>query len=163
MLQPIKTIGAVLCLVFALSFAAPNAHADSYTATFTCTGTCVSLPTAPDVIFPSPGFFLTATWNSIPFFFVLDDLKANPNDTFSWQGESSPDSVIFQIADISSGISLSLFSVCFSCDSFTDSGALAFSPVATATPEPGSLALMLSGVGLAFAMRKRSSGLQRAS
>jgi hypothetical protein len=32
-----------------------------------------------------------------------------------------------------------------------------------ATPEPSSLALMLSGVGLVFAMRKRSSGLQLAS
>jgi hypothetical protein len=31
------------------------------------------------------------------------------------------------------------------------------------TPEPSSLALMLSGVGLVFAMRKRLSGLQQAS
>jgi hypothetical protein len=35
--------------------------------------------------------------------------------------------------------------------------------VATATPEPSSLALMLAGVGLVFAMRKRYSGLQQAS
>jgi len=31
------------------------------------------------------------------------------------------------------------------------------------TPEPSSLAFMLSGVGLVFAMRKRLSGLQQAS
>ena len=35
--------------------------------------------------------------------------------------------------------------------------------VATATPEPSSLALMLVGVGLVFAMRKRYSGPQQAS
>jgi hypothetical protein len=40
-------------------------------------------------------------------------------------------------------------------------GVLTFTPVATL--EPSSLALMLSGVGLVFAMRKRSSGLQQAS
>ena len=36
-------------------------------------------------------------------------------------------------------------------------------PAAVATPEPSSLALMLSGVGLVFAVRKRFSGLQLAS
>jgi PEP-CTERM motif-containing protein len=35
--------------------------------------------------------------------------------------------------------------------------------VAVATPEPSSLALMLAGVGLVFAMRKRYSGLQQVS
>jgi hypothetical protein len=34
---------------------------------------------------------------------------------------------------------------------------------AVATPEPGSLVFMLSGVGLVFAMRKRFSDLQQAS
>ena len=32
-----KTVGAVLCLVFALCFAAPNAHADTFTYTYTGT------------------------------------------------------------------------------------------------------------------------------
>jgi hypothetical protein len=44
-----------------------------------------------------------------------------------------------------------------------DSGFGSYSISAVATPEPSSLALMLSGVGLVFAMRKRSSGLQQAS
>ena len=51
-----KTLGAVVCLVFALGFAAPYAQADSFTPVFNttgCVGTCL-LPTALDVTFPSP-------------------------------------------------------------------------------------------------------------
>jgi hypothetical protein len=41
---------------------------------------------------------------------------------------------------------------------------LTFTAVPTATPEPSSVALILAGVGLVFAMRKRwASGLQLAS
>ena len=43
-----------------------------------------------------------------------------------------------------------------------DNGDLTFSGPQS-TPEPGSLALMLLGLGLVFAMRKRFSGLQLAS
>ena len=54
--SPFKTVGAVVCLVFALGFAAPNAQADTFTLvsnTDVCGGACL-LPTAPDVTFPSP-------------------------------------------------------------------------------------------------------------
>ena len=35
MLSSFKTLGAAVCLVFALCFAAPNAHADTFTYTYT--------------------------------------------------------------------------------------------------------------------------------
>ena len=46
-----------------------------------------------------------------------------------------------------------------------DKKGISDSPIdgAVATPEPSSLAIMLAGVGLVFAMRKRYSGLQQAS
>jgi hypothetical protein len=57
MSKSLKTLGAVVGLVFALSFAAQNAHADTFTPVFNTTG-CLGgpclLPTAPDVTFPSP-------------------------------------------------------------------------------------------------------------
>jgi hypothetical protein len=47
--------------------------------------------------------------------------------------------------------------------SYTDTGGSTMVVTAVATPEPSSLAFMLAGVGLVFAMRKRFSGLQLAS
>jgi hypothetical protein len=56
-----------------------------------------------------------------------------------------------------------------SAGTFTDPTVFAFgsffvvTEVIPGAPEPSSLALMLAEVGLVFAMRKRSSGLQQAS
>jgi hypothetical protein len=157
-----KTVGAVLCLIFALCFAAPNAHADSYTATFTCTGTCVApLPTAPDVSFPTADLAVTVTWNSELFSLLISN-SPKPNDFFIWIADESPGNNSFEIEDDFSGKLSIQFLSCPSCTAaFADVGRVTFSPVAT--PEPGSLALILSGVGLLFAMRKRSSPLQHAS
>jgi hypothetical protein len=153
---------AVLCLVFALFFAAPNAYADSFTPIFTCTGTCVAqlLPTAPDVTFP---FTIAVTWDS-NLIFPLDlfSISSNPNDGFLWEGDVKPGVLTFKITNQTSAAAISQSLSCPSCTTtFTDMGVLTFSPVAT--PEPSSLALMLSGVGLVFAMRKRLAGLQLAS
>ena len=164
-----KPIGAVLCLVFAVCFAAPNAHGDSFTPIFTCTGTCLApLPTAPDITFPASS--ITVTWDSnvfpltwTPNFFPFLE---NPNNIFSWEGNVGdvfPGDIVFRINDVSMNLTVARAVDCgSSCTTtFTDKGVLTFTPVAT--PEPSSVALMLAGVGLVFAMRKRSSGLQQAS
>lgn len=88
-----------------------------------------------------------------------------PGDTYSWEAIArfSPRPIgnvlIFNLTDDGGGF--------FECGGFSDSGfALSCGNLtftAVATPEPSSLALMLSGVGLVFAMRKRLPGLQPAS
>jgi hypothetical protein len=156
-----KTLGVVLCLAFALCFAAPNAHADSFTPVFNtvgCTGTC-HLPTAPDVTFPAPTT-MKVTFDGRNW---VEAILAGqlPGDSYTWFAHASGADLTFALVE-SPATSCSGFSI---VDLFSLScGQLTFAPVATATPEPSSLALMLSGVGLVFAMRKRwTAGLQRAS
>ena len=163
-----KPIGAVLCLVFALCFAAPNAHGDSFTPIFTCTGTCLApLPTAPDVTLS--GSSITVTWDSNVFALTFSELPIldDPTfDTFSWEGDVGsvfPGDIVFRINDVTKNLTVAAAFACGSCTpAFTDMGVLTFTPVAT--PEPSSVALLLAGVGVVFAMRKRwTSGLQLAS
>src|SRR5258707_1117910 len=142
-----KAIDAVLCLIFALSFAAPNAHADSYSATFTVSGFLVTAPTALDVTFPSPT--LDITWLGLAFTVTLPSSSLF-TDSYFWGNSKTCflDVCSTQIEIInlthpslasSNGQSVPRsFSVA--------SGSLTFTSVAT--PEPSSLALMLSGVGL---------------
>jgi hypothetical protein len=160
-----KPIVAVLCLVFALSFAAPNAQADSFTVTFTCTGTCVSLPTAPDVtVLIPPINEVDVTWQFHIFVLQLATIpNVQPSDVFTWEGDGVDGSASFFIFDETRGVGTGIIDqLCAACTmDVKDVGGLTFTPVAT--PEPSSVALMLAGVGLVFAMRKRSSGLQQAS
>jgi hypothetical protein len=89
-----------------------------------------------------------------------------PGDTYSWGAFAHlnpfpiPNTLTFQLTDDGGGG--------FTCGGLTGSdfalscGTLTFTAVAT--PEPSSLALMLSTVGLVFAMRKRvGQGLSQAS
>jgi hypothetical protein len=171
----IKTLGAVLCLVFALSFAAPNAHADGFTPLFTdfgCTGPC-PLPTAPNVEFPSPTT-MTVTFFGFGEVVVTIPSGDSPSHFYSWEWEvSGPPGSVFQsflLRDVSTGGGTCQENghapgCMFTCRGDPDQlgcGALTFEPGTAATPEPGSLALMLSGVGLVFAMRKRK-GLSQAN
>ena len=164
MSKSLKTLGAVVGLVFALSFAAQNAHADTFTPVFNATG-CLGgpclLPTAPDVTFPSPTT-MTVT------LFGLSDLVIIPSgflpgDTYTWIANrltvhSTPPFLIFDYGDLTNGN----LSEPLTCQSTQDRtcGQFTFAPVGTVTPEPTSLALILSGVGLVFAMRKRSFALR---
>ena len=167
MLSLFKRSAAVLSLVFALSFAAPNAQADSFTPVFN-TSNCFNpfgpcpLPTAPDVTFPSPTT-IDVTFAGLSQVVAIPSGDA-PGDTYSWIAFAFPATqfISFTLVDTTNGEG---FYVCggSSGESINSCGQLTFTPVATATPESSSLALILSGVGLVFAMRKRSSGLQRAS
>jgi hypothetical protein len=96
-------------------------------------------------------------------FSICGDL---PGDTYSWGAIAhfnpfpAPNELHFQLTDDGGGN--------FTCggligsDVASSCGNLTFTAVAT--PEPSSLALMLSTVGLVFAMRKRvGQGLSQAS
>jgi PEP-CTERM motif-containing protein len=164
-----KLLWIVLAAII-VGIGASNAHANTlYTPTFTCTqvGGCTSVPTAPDVSFPSPtiinetwdGFFNFGGGNILPS-------PSSPTDTFTWtnsvttcvgcglNGETI-EIAGFSVVDATINVN-SLDAI----DGVTgplvsDSGTLTFTPVATATPEPSSVALMLAGVGLVFVMRRR--------
>jgi len=164
MSKSLKTLGAVVGLVFALSFAAQNAHGDTFTPVFNTTG-CLGgpclLPTAPDVTFPSPTTMTVTLFGLSESVIIPSGFP--PGDTYTWIAtrltiKSTPPFLIFEYGDLTNGNA----SRPFTCESSADCscGQLTFVPVATATPEPASLALILSGVGLAFAMRKRSFGLR---
>ncbi len=146
---------AVLAVLF-VAIGAPNAHADTFPATFTCTGTCVSVPTAPDVSFPSPTT-LTENWNTFTFAVGLLSGSA-PSDAYIWQNQLAPVptipgtlSVSFLIFDTTRGSTSGAgFFVASALSPQLDSGVLSF-----AVPEPSSVALMLAGIGFLRVMRKR--------
>jgi hypothetical protein len=146
-----KTIGAVFCLVFALGFAAPNAHADSFTYTYTNALFGFSWTTGLTAASTS-GFTTGCVITSV----VLDGGGVGGTRTNVSGCGSSP--------DITSADTFALTD--YSTPGTHVSTVVRFDTLvvtAVATPEPSSLALMVSGVGLVFALRKRSSGLQRAS
>jgi hypothetical protein len=158
-----KALGAVLCLVFALCLAAPSAHADSFTYTYTDTFLGLSLTTAAisAVTMQTTVADLTATSTSgitagCGITSVGLDFGGLGSTFIKFSGCSlfnafNPDA--FALSDYSTPGTY--VSPLISSDTLV--------VTAVATPEPSSLAFMLSGVGLVFAMRKRLSGLQLAS
>jgi PEP-CTERM motif len=153
-----KSLWIVPVLTLIAAIGAPTAHASMYTPTFTCTGTCVSVPTAPDVSFPSPTS-ITVTWDSAVFVVSLASPDL-PTDTYGWHGNNINYPVI-DIADATTGTSAIAIGT-GPAGSADEIGGLSFT--ALSTPEPSSFALMLAGVGLLFVMRKRlATSVQQAS
>ena len=147
-----KSLWIILLLMFVTSVA-PNAHADSYTPTFTCTGPCVSVPTAPDVSFPSPTT-ITETWDTYVAAISLPSQDTYSDDYVWTNTSSSLNGQELIIMDNTNGIeAIGFLSIPTISVPIEDIGTLSFAPVAT--PEPSSIALMLTGVGLVFVMRKR--------
>jgi hypothetical protein len=163
-----KTVGAVLCLVFALCFAAPNAVADEFVYTYTVTPPILAatFTTNPMAVVTTETSILAgdlASFSLTGSFYQLDILVSLVLDY---------NSIGYQRINISGNNSIGIiFSDNFALSDYSTPGTytirsstLTVTDVTTvATPEPSSLALMLAGVGLVFAMRKRSSGLQQAS
>jgi PEP-CTERM motif-containing protein len=187
-----KTVGAVVCLVFALCFAAPNAHADTFTP-FTVSGVATNVTqgslgscahdqecafsgtmtidvtsgaaTLIDLTFPGLTDFtnINNQLSGANLYFIVATSPATALNLLGFNIVTSP--TIGSLADFTNGTIVggnvrigpppSPYLYLISSGTIT--------PAAVATPEPSSLALMLSGVGLVFAMRKRSSGLQLAS
>jgi hypothetical protein len=167
-----KSLWIILTVLFAV-IAAPAAYADLYTPTFTCTvglGVCTSVPTAPDVSFPSPS--IQETWDSVTYTISLPSSDA-PSDSFVWTNNFvafAQAELLFSmdILDVTNGndssFTTTLFETPPSPRDTADSGSLTF--VSVATPEPGTAGLMLLGIGIGIAvvMQKRfTKGLQQVS
>lgn len=158
-----KTLGAVVCLVFALSFAAPNAAADEFVYTYT-------------VIEPA-GFGATFTTNPIAAVTAPTAILAADLASFSLTGSAYQGSTLVSLLLNNGGAggqviildnNVAILNDAYALSDYSTPGTHTggFSTLTvtsvTATPEPSSVALMLSGVGLVFAMRKRK-GLSQAS
>jgi hypothetical protein len=156
-----KSWWIMLAVFAAAAVSAPNARADSFAATFTCNGTCLSTPTAPDVTFPSPAE-IDVTWDGAIFDISLLGTGDLATDTYQFTAaqelqSSGTEVMVFNILDETTGIvsGATPLPILHTKTFDSDAGSLTFTAVPT--PEPGSLALMLLGVGLVFVMRRQNS------
>jgi hypothetical protein len=169
-----KLLWIVLVVLF-VAIGAPKASADTYEVTFTCRSSlpnCTYLPpTSPNVVLLSPnlsGFVMS--WRGVTVPLAFPPVSDPPsNDAYTWdisvntRGDLSGTFVTASICNdsIPSCISSGNYTDPYGDPigtSFTDGGPVVFSLVAT--PEPGSIVLMLTGVGLLglmMVMRKRHS------
>jgi hypothetical protein len=108
--------GTVISNVTNVLVACMPAAATTYTPVFTCAGACASLPTAPNVSFPSS---ISVTWDGVLFSLYLASPDA-ASDTYTWSactapacelfpGPTFPDLSSFQINDLSNGSNTQLF------------------------------------------------------
>ena len=155
-----KTLWIILAVLI-VAIGAPSAHADSiYVGTFTCDSPCASVPTSPEVTFPSapgPTAPFSVTWDSIVFSNFQLPSGDLPTDTYTWGATTSfvgYGGPIFLINDASNSSDIVVYSSGGLGDFADGGGTLSFAPL-TATPEPSSVALILAGVGFLLVTRKR--------
>ena len=151
-----KPIVAVLCLVFALFFAAPNAYADSFLYSyqngfedFSWTTAAIPAVTMQTTVPAADLIAASGPLGRVTTSVILDLGGIGGTATFftgcSHVAIESPDEG-FTLADYSTPGFYTVFDA-------------SLRVTAAPTPEPSSLALMLAGVGLVFAMRRRWIGL----
>jgi len=162
-----KGFGAVLCVVFALCFAAPTAKADTlfvYTVEFFDSIAGFSFTTVPvpltdlGLALPTSDLSASSLTGSAFAGCVLSSATLNASNIGA-TGLSFTGCGMNTIV-IGDGFTLAQYSTPGKYVGAVDT----MTVTAVQTPEPSSLALMLAGAGLVFAMRKRwRSGLQQAS
>jgi hypothetical protein len=156
----------ILAVGFILAIGVSSARADtSSTPSFVCTGSCDSIPTAVDVSFPSP--IIQETWGNITDFIGLAAGDA-ATDTYTWSNSLMPGlggpevaDYIMSITDVTTGDNGSALGTIGIGDiffnGFQDNGTLNFSTSSggtTPTPEPGTVGLLLAGIGALLVTRK---------
>lgn len=141
-----KTMWMILTLLLG-AIVAPCARAD--TVTFTCLDLCLAAaPTAPDVTFPSPSLVITFDSQTLDLTLPSGDIDTDAytwftsNNFFFIFDETTPGAP-GEVVDNSEFVE-------------DEGGSVVFTPSATVpTPEPGTVTLMLVGIGLVLVMRKR--------
>ena len=136
----------IILAVMVVAIAAPNAHADSTpTGTYTveCIGPCASDPT---VTFSFTAIDFTVFGNTVDF----TGFSLEPGDEFGW----NIDNGLLSLTDVTNG-TLIVLPVTLAFPASNEAGLFLPATATAPTPEPSSIALMLLGVGLVFAMRKR--------
>jgi hypothetical protein len=164
-----KSLWIILAALF-VAIGAPTASADAmHQATFTCyPEPCVSVPTAPDITFPSQTLDITLLG---AFFSVTLNSSDLPDDNYVWNlqfkdstGHGGPAIPEIAISDVTNGTAgdVGQTSDPLIGSSTNEEGCLTFTstcrlptPPPVSTPEPGTPSLMLVGFGLVLVMRKR--------
>jgi hypothetical protein len=153
-----KTLGAAVCLVFALCFAAPAAHADSVVYAINFIGGFITFVgpgpnqfdySTTQTQFTSPSSFDVNFEGSTVLMVLMPGELVNPTDSFFW----------FQLgADISVRDTITANTPYEGTLPFVDPQNRAGPAYFTAqTPEPSTGAPMLLGLGLVLLLRKRNS------
>ena len=143
-----KTMWMILTLLLG-AIVAPCARADSVT--FTCSEFCLAaVPTAPDVTFPSAALVITFDSQILDLTLPIYDVDT---DAYLWFTSNN----FFIISDTDQTLHFDLgASVADNSEDVEDEGGtLVFTPATVSTPEPGTVTLMLVGIGLVSVMRKR--------
>jgi PEP-CTERM motif len=155
-----KAYWIILAVLF-LAIRVPNLNAQVYDVSFTCTAASCVAPTAPPVSFPSPTIDVTYPGLGTPFDLSLSLVPGwMPSDSYTWferETGGPPYNYTFTLEDTTQASEIFLGQAGFASPqpAADDQGSVRFTVV---TPEPSSLVLMLSGVGLLglmMAMRKR--------
>lgn len=150
-----KTMWMILALLLG-AVVAPCVRADSVTFTCYTLGVCVvAPPTAPDVTFSSSGTTLDITWYSQTFDVTLPG-DWSDTDSMYWGASNSEfiigdNNHVFDLEPYVYPINTTLPSGA----GISEGGPLTFTSGSVPTPEPGTSALMLLGIGLVLVMRKR--------
>jgi hypothetical protein len=159
-----KPLRMIILAVLLVAVGAPRSLADTFTPTFLCPSPddCFSVPTAPNVTFPGP-ITMEVTWADTLFDFTLP--FPEPAERYGWEGVTpgGPAQMGFASFTIFSGLYYSVVSPfvfqlddhndCLNCD-VTQFGELVFIPAgAPSVPEPSSMVLLLTGIGLAVMRR----------
>jgi PEP-CTERM motif-containing protein len=153
-----KSLWIIPVLLLFGAVVAPSVRADSVT--FTCTAHCpaaVLAPTALNVTFPSPALVISFDNQTLDLTLPSEDLDT---DTYTWFTSNN----LFIISDTNQAFDLG-------ADVADDSGGnnpgdavvedmygnLSFNNTTppVSTPEPGTVTLMLVGIGLVLVVRKR--------
>lgn len=147
-----NTMWVILTLLLG-AIVAPCVRAD--TVTFTCTANCAApAPTAPDVTFASPTLDITFDGQSLSLTLPSQDVDT---DTYTWFTSNN----LFIIADTDQSFDLgaNVADISGGEDGYTvvedEGGTLTFTSPTASTPEPGTVTLMMVGIGLVLVMRKR--------
>ena len=155
----------ILLAVLVVAIYGPAAQANTFTPTYTCYGACVgSVPTAPDVTFPSPTS-ITETWDTVTLTIDLTVAGVLPTDAWGWESIYFPTSlptvyweVNEWVFDLSRGDNFLNYTLVapgsLGPTVINDSGPLTFTPTTVVTPEPSLAGLMLLGIGFLAVMRK---------
>jgi hypothetical protein len=158
----------IILVVLLVAVGAPNAHADGTTYSISFTGTNAPTVVGSDLLFfDSTLDEFTTPSLEIDYFgsdITLDATLLGPTNPLTHTYVWGADDNAFEASDLTAGLNLYIASASTGCDSSENFGCEGRVVLTPQMPEPAAGGLMLLGIGLVLAMRKRiGSRLPQAS